>query len=36
MFKREENTMNELLEKAKKIKCLICDVDGVLTDGLLI
>jgi 3-deoxy-D-manno-octulosonate 8-phosphate phosphatase (KDO 8-P phosphatase) len=27
--------MNELLEKAKKIKCLICDVDGVLTDGLL-
>lgn len=27
--------MNGLLEKAKKIKCLICDVDGVLTDGLL-
>ncbi|MFI4962357.1 MAG: KdsC family phosphatase [Legionellales bacterium] len=27
--------MNELLEKAKQIKCLICDVDGVLTDGLL-
>lgn len=27
--------MNTLLEKAKKIKCLICDVDGVLTDGLL-
>lgn len=27
--------MNELLEKAKKIKCVICDVDGVLTDGLL-
>ncbi|KTD66183.1 KdsC family phosphatase [Legionella spiritensis] len=27
--------MNKLLEKAKKIKCLICDVDGVLTDGLL-
>ena len=27
--------MNELMEKAKKIKCLICDVDGVLTDGLL-
>ncbi|KTC84068.1 KdsC family phosphatase [Legionella brunensis] len=27
--------MNELIEKAKKIKCLICDVDGVLTDGLL-
>ena len=27
--------MNELLEKAKKIKCLVCDVDGVLTDGLL-
>lgn len=27
--------MNELLEKAKKIKCLISDVDGVLTDGSL-
>lgn len=28
--------MNELLlEKAKKIKCVICDVDGVLTDGTL-
>lgn len=27
--------MNELLEKAKKIQCLVCDVDGVLTDGLL-
>ncbi|MBA2649108.1 MAG: HAD-IIIA family hydrolase [Legionella sp.] len=27
--------MNELIEKAKLIKCLICDVDGVLTDGLL-
>ncbi|ARG97847.1 KdsC family phosphatase [Legionella micdadei] len=27
--------MNELLEKAKNIKCLICDVDGVLTDGQL-
>lgn len=27
--------MNNLLEKAKKIKCLVCDVDGVLTDGLL-
>ncbi|MBA2711342.1 MAG: 3-deoxy-manno-octulosonate-8-phosphatase KdsC [Tatlockia sp.] len=27
--------MNELLEKAKKLKCLICDVDGVLTDGSL-
>lgn len=27
--------MNELLIKAKKIKCLISDVDGVLTDGLL-
>ncbi len=27
--------MNELLEKAKKISCLICDVDGVLSDGLL-
>jgi 3-deoxy-D-manno-octulosonate 8-phosphate phosphatase (KDO 8-P phosphatase) len=27
--------MNELIEKARQIKCLICDVDGVLTDGLL-
>ncbi|MGQ3891248.1 3-deoxy-manno-octulosonate-8-phosphatase KdsC [Legionella sp. CNM-4043-24] len=26
---------NQVLEKAKKITCLICDVDGVLTDGLL-
>lgn len=27
--------MNKLIEKAQKIKCLVCDVDGVLTDGLL-
>jgi len=27
--------MNNLIERAKKIKCLVCDVDGVLTDGLL-
>jgi len=27
--------MTELLEKAKKIRCLICDIDGVLTDGLI-
>ncbi|KTD31941.1 HAD-IIIA family hydrolase [Legionella israelensis] len=27
--------MNELIEKARQIKCLISDVDGVLTDGLL-
>lgn len=27
--------MNTLIEKAKKIKCVVCDVDGVLTDGLL-
>lgn len=27
--------MKELLNKAKKIKCLVCDVDGVLTDGRL-
>ncbi len=27
--------MKDLLEKAKKIQCVICDVDGVLTDGLL-
>ncbi|MDP3561874.1 MAG: 3-deoxy-manno-octulosonate-8-phosphatase KdsC [Legionellaceae bacterium] len=27
--------MNNLIEKAKKIKCLICDIDGVLTDGLI-
>lgn len=27
--------MNTLLEHAKNIKCLICDLDGVLTDGFL-
>ena len=27
--------MNNLVEKARNIKCLICDVDGVLTDGLI-
>lgn len=27
--------MNELLEKAKKVKCIICDVDGVLTNGII-
>ena len=27
--------MNKLIERAKNIKCLICDLDGVLTDGLL-
>lgn len=27
--------MNELIEKAQKIQCLICDVDGVMTDGQL-
>lgn len=27
--------MNPLLEKIKHIQCLICDVDGVLTDGLI-
>lgn len=27
--------MNALIEKAKSIKCLICDLDGVLTDGIL-
>ncbi len=27
--------MNVLIEKARKVKCLICDVDGVLTDGTL-
>jgi 3-deoxy-D-manno-octulosonate 8-phosphate phosphatase (KDO 8-P phosphatase) len=27
--------MNRLLEKAKAIKLLICDLDGVLTDGSL-
>lgn len=27
--------MSDLIERAKKIKCLICDVDGVLSDGLL-
>ncbi len=27
--------MNKILELAKKVRCLICDLDGVLTDGLL-
>jgi 3-deoxy-D-manno-octulosonate 8-phosphate phosphatase (KDO 8-P phosphatase) len=27
--------MKVVLDKVKKIKCLICDVDGVLTDGRL-
>ena len=27
--------MEHLLNKVSKIKCLICDVDGVLTNGLL-
>lgn len=28
-------TLNELSLKASKIECLVCDVDGVLTDGLI-
>lgn len=27
--------MQTLQQKAEKIRCLVCDVDGVLTDGLL-
>lgn len=27
--------MTTLLEKASRIQCLICDIDGVLTDGLI-
>ncbi|MCX7117153.1 MAG: HAD-IIIA family hydrolase [Legionellales bacterium] len=27
--------MEKILEKASQIRCVICDVDGVLTDGLL-
>ncbi|AUH73300.1 3-deoxy-D-manno-octulosonate 8-phosphate phosphatase [Legionella sainthelensi] len=27
--------MIKLIEKAKNVKCLICDLDGVLTDGFL-
>lgn len=27
--------MNHVIEKAKQVKCLICDVDGVLTDALV-
>ena len=27
--------MKDRIEKAKKIQCVICDIDGVLTDGLL-
>lgn len=28
-------TANHIFEKAKAVKCLICDIDGVLTDGKL-
>lgn len=27
--------MDQIIDKIRKIKCLICDIDGVLTDGLL-
>jgi len=27
--------MKDLIERAKKIQCVICDIDGVLTDGLI-
>lgn len=27
--------MNNIIEKAKQIKCVICDIDGVMTDGLI-
>jgi 3-deoxy-D-manno-octulosonate 8-phosphate phosphatase (KDO 8-P phosphatase) len=27
--------MKEIIEQAKKIQCVICDIDGVLTDGLI-
>ena len=30
-----QKPMSEILEKAKKLKLLILDVDGVLTDGRL-
>lgn len=29
------SNLNLLFEKAKKIRCVICDVDGVLTDGFI-
>lgn len=28
-------TMKSLIEKAKQVRCVICDIDGVLTDGLI-
>ncbi len=28
-------SMQDIIEKIKPIRCLICDVDGVLTDGQL-
>ena len=31
----KETSMINLTEKARKIQCVICDVDGVLTDGRL-
>jgi len=30
-----EACMNIAIDRAKKIQCLICDIDGVLTDGLI-
>lgn len=27
--------MNKIISKAQQIRCLICDIDGVLTDGCL-
>lgn len=27
--------MKQIIEHAKNIKCVICDIDGVLTDGLI-
>lgn len=27
--------IKNVIEKAKKIKCVICDIDGVMTDGLI-
>src|SRR3990167_6901038 len=34
-YVQEFTNMHAIQEKAKKIQCVICDIDGVLTDGLI-
>lgn len=34
-FQKEGGCLEDQFKKAQQIKCLICDIDGVLTDGLI-